>query len=333
MSLKKIAEAVGVSPSTVSRVLNNATSNCASQKLRDRIWSTAIDMKYIPNQNARLLKTGSINMKPNYCISLVLGRFDSLETDPFFTELFRSIEQELFLQFCTLHNIITANQLMESNYIAPSPDGYIILGRCPSKLLEKLKKVTQNIVGVGRNPSNFNIDEIICDGREAASMAMEYLISLGHKRIAYIGDCSFESRYIGYCETLLKYNFPMDYSLIIPTKQTQADGLDAMNKLSAQAECTAALCANDATAIGAIEALSAIHWRKRRKISIISIDNTAASQSTKPMLTTINVPKEDMGHIAVRILIDRIQRKHHECLRVELPCRLIIRNSCYQHID
>ena len=83
--------------------------------------------------------------------------------------------------------------------------------------------------------------------------AVEYLISLGHTKIAYIGDCSYESRYVGYCETLINHLLPIDYRIIIPTNQTEQEGSDAMRVLSGTGESTAVLCANDITAIGVLK--------------------------------------------------------------------------------
>lgn len=68
--------------------------------------------------------------------------------------------------------------------------------------------------------------------------------------------------------------------------------------------------------------------RARPELSVISIDNIALSQECRPMLTTINIPKEDMAHMAVQLLLDRMARRHREFVRIELPCRLIRRESC-----
>lgn len=329
MSLKKIAEMVGVSPSTVSRVLNNTVSTCASPELKERIWEAARQLNYTPNLNARNLKTGKQAVLPNYKIAVILARFHSLDDDPFFRELFQSIEETMFSYSCTLHAVESTKQTDFS--FLKEIDGVIILGRCSDDFLNKLKKYTRNIVGVDRNPTDYKIDEIICNGKTAAIKAMEYLLSLGHRKIGYIGDCSSESRYIGYCETLINHNIPMNYDYILSTNQTYDSGYQAMRKILEQ-DISAVFCANDITAIGALNALtepSSKHAKGRRKISVISIDNILLSQSSSPLLTTVNIPKEDMGKMAVTVLIDRIKHKHSECLRVEFPCKVIERDSCY----
>lgn len=329
MSLKKIAEMVGVSPSTVSRVLNNSGSSCASPALKEQIWEAANRIHYIPDANARNLKTGKKSSVSNYKIAVILARYNFLDTDPFFRELFQSIEEALFSYSCVLHSIENAE---DTNFsLLKEADGIIILGRCTEPFLNKLTKYSRNIVGIGRNPTNYKMDEVICDGKAAAIKAMEYLLSLGHQKIGYIGDCSSESRYVGYCETLINRRIPMNYNYIFSTNQTYESGYRAMQKLLEQ-DISAVFCANDISALGAMKALSesaSQTIQKNRKISVIAIDNIAASQTSSPLLTTVNIPKDDMGKIAVTILLDRIKHRHSEYLRVEFPCKIIERDSCY----
>lgn len=334
MSLKKIAEMVGVSPSTVSRVLNNTVTTCASPELKEKIWAAAHSLNYIPNSHARSLKIGDESIIPSYKIAIILSRFHSLDADPFFRELFQSIEEALLACSCLLHSVSTSGQTDLSSLT--TADGIIILGRCPDNFLNQLKKYTRNIVGVDRNPTDYKMDEIICNGKTAAIKAMEHLLSLGHQKIGYIGDCSSESRYVGYCETLIARSIPLNYHYICSTDQTFDSGFTAMQTLLQQ-DITAVFCANDISALGALKALSEQSSAKSDKrrtlktnfnISVISIDNIALSQTSSPPLTTVNVPKEDMGRMAVTVMLDRIRRKHSECLHVEFPCKIIERDSC-----
>lgn len=332
MSLKKIAEMVGVSPSTVSRVLNNTVPTCASPELKEKIWEAAHSLNYVPNVSARSLKAGKQANNADCKIAVMLSRFHSLDIDPFFRELFRSIEEALFSHSCILHSILSSEATQLD--ALESADGVIILGRCSEPFLTHVKKYTRNIIGIDRNPTDYKIDEIICNGKTAAAKAMEYLLSLGHTKIGYIGDCSYETRYIGYCETLIAHNIPLNYNYIRPTDQTYNSGRHAMETLAKQ-DITAVFCANDISALGAMETLANVlsqtpkNNRNSRKISIISIDNIASSQTCAPFLTTVNIPKEDMGRMAVTVLLDRIRHGHNEYLRVEFPCKIIERESCY----
>ena len=90
---------------------------------------------------------------------------------------------------------------------------------------------------------------------------------------------------------------------------------------------SAIFCANDATAIGVLKDLKQ-HKKRGYMPSVISIDNIAASEKTSPMLTTINIPKKEMAHLALNLLLDRKENGHSEIIRLELPCRLVERESC-----
>lgn len=325
MSLKEIAKRVGTTPSTVSRVLNNAYQSCASQELKDKIWSVARELNYVPNASARNLKKGADNLStPSLHISVLFTRTDMTQLDPFFLELCRHIESDLFSRQCIIDQISKADVVTIKK--AATSNGIILLGRCSEELLRQLKTANRNLVGIWRNPTNFDIDEIVCDGKKAATLAMEHLLSLGHSQIGYLGDCSYESRYVGYCDTLITHHLPINYPCIIPTHQTEDEGYIGMKKLLKEPNVTACLCANDATAIGALKALQE---QKSRKLSLISIDNIEDAQSTTPLLTTVNIPRLDMAHMAINVLLDRIQRKHTEHVRVEFPCRIVQRDSCF----
>ncbi len=328
MSLKKIANMVGTSPSTVSRVLNHKSSNCASKELQEKIWNAAIETGYQPNENARALRSGNVpeNNTKTLHVSVFFSRYRELQSDPFFENLLFCLKSELYKQNIQLDQILWGNEPDQS---ISEVDGVIILGRCSESLLKKVKKKNKNIVGIWRNSTDFLVDEVICDGKKAADMAVEYLISLGHKKIAYIGDCSFETRYVGYTETLISHDIPINYHLIKATDQTRDQAKQAMSSLLDDKEdFSAVFCANDITAIGVLDVLKS-KKRSNPYISVISIDDIEELCNREPYLTTIHIPREEMAHMAVKLLLDRIHKQHRETARIEFPCRLVERGSCF----
>ena len=300
MSLKEIAHRAGTSVSTVSRVLNQPDYKCKNPELEARIWAAAQEISYTPNTAAQTLKSGAPQIKTTpLTFDIFLTRFPSLSQDLFFSELFESLKKELLRQQCVPGKFLTlpevTSMLKEKSSFSVTDthaDGIILLGKCPAELISTLQNHYHNIVGIDRNPTNFDYDEVICSGTTAAVTAMNYLISLGHKKIAYIGDCSYEARYIGYYQSLISHNLPFD-----------------------------------STALGVFDCLQR-HRKKGYIPSVISIDNILESEQTKPMLTTIDIPKKEMAHHAVNLLLDRIHNQHSNAVRIELPCRLIVRESC-----
>lgn len=328
MSLKKIAELTGVSPSTVSRVLNNTSSTCASKEVRDKIFKAAREIGYQPNENARNLRNAFATPQTKRHVSIVLARIKTLDADPFFYELFRSLEIALMEHHTTIDYIIYADKELSQDI--SNSQGVIILGRCSHKLLRQIRTLNRNVVGIWRNSMDFDSDEVVCDGKKAAELAMNHLIALGHKNIAYIGDCSYESRYVGYCNSLIHHNIPMNYEWIRQTDQTGEAGSAAFRELlEISDEFTAVFCANDITAVNVLKLLEKVPRKRKRKISVISIDDIEQSQDTSPLLTTIHIPRAEMAHMAVTVLLDRIAKRHTEFIRIEFPCRIVNRSSCY----
>ena len=338
MSLKEIARIAGTSVSTVSRVLNQPDYKFKNPELESRIWAAAQEIRYTPNTAAQTLKSGTSLARTEekaMTFDIFLTRFPSLSQDLFFSELFEFLKKELLRQQCVIGKFLTLPEVTsmlneKSSFSATDKhaDGIILLGKCPSELISPLQNHYHNIVGIDRNPTDFAYDEVICNGTNAAITAMNYLISLGHKKIAYIGDCSYEARYIGYYQSLISHSLPLDYSNIYPTSQTREEGMKTMELiLQRDSLPTAIFCANDSTALGVFDCLR--HRRKKGYVpSIISIDNIRESEQTKPMLTTIDIPKEEMAHHAVKLLLDRIHNGHNSAARIELPCKLLVRESC-----
>ncbi len=331
MSLKQIASMTGFSVSTVSRVLNDTSPTCASPETRDKIWAAAREIGYHPNEAARKLKKPEESSDDPRSVTIILARVASLKTDPFFLDLFRRLEAELMKQNTIVDQVLYTEESLPKN--VSDSDGVIILGRCSKKLLDEIRTQKPNIVGIWRNSMDFDVDEVICDGETAARLAMDYLLSHGHTQIAYIGDCSYESRYVGYCNALIQNHISMDYQLICQTNQTREEAGKAFEELLAakvagKADFSAVFCANDVTAIRVLEILKEQKKSVRESISVISIDDIEESQDTKPMLTTIHIPRDEMAHMAVCLLLDRISRLHRDPIRIELPCRVIERESC-----
>lgn len=353
MSLKKIAQLTGTSISTVSRVLNHPEHRCNQPELSDKIWKAAAALHYAPNTTARNLRLGLDSEQSVFTVDIFLTRFDSMDEDLFFKELFRYVKDDLLKNGCALGDILHAMDILnldirpEDDAIIPfrpsgqhngntsmiarkSNSGLIILGKCPSKLIPILRKRYSYIAGIDRNPTDYEYDEVICNGTTAAEKAVNHLISLGHKNIAYIGDCTYEARYIGYYQTMLHHKLPLSHANVYPTKQTIEDGYLAMNAILKQTDRPSAIfCANDSTALGVLKALK--KYKMNYMPSIISIDNIEEAQHTTPMLTTIDIPKKEMAHLAIMLLMDQRKNNHTENVRIELPCRLIERESCTYH--
>ena len=349
MSIKKIAEKAGVSVSTVSRILNKPDYRCSVPGLREKVWSIAMEMNYVPNEAARNLKKGTQAKESKiWHIHVLMTRTDESRTDPFFTELLHIIESEIHGQNCILSKVWykpffsddrkcrreNLDQIIQGMYTETEgkKDGLIIIGRCNPLALKKLNQKYRSVVSVNRNSTNYEVDEVLCDGKKIAAMAVEHLISLGHRNIGYVGGCRNEDRYTGYLDALKQNHLDVIPEYVVESNQTEIEGFEAMEKLLKSEDCpTGIYCANDITAVGMLKCL-----RRCRNLyftpSIIASDDIEEAQYTKPMLTTVGLPKEEMGRFALYLLLDRMKGGHSGVVRMELSGKLLVRNSC-SHIS
>jgi len=335
MTLKEIAKEAGVSISTVSRVVNKQLTGAASKEVQDKIWDIVRRTGYTPNSMARTLKMGgSQNKMPaTRSIACLFARASDTVTDLFFTALARSIEKEAFKRnyvlkysFCAYDiNHPHTFRLISDNHV----DGVIILGRCDNALLKTLKIHFNYVAYTGLNSLDAKFDQIICDGQQAAVAAVKHLIQLGHTKIAYIGETKEENRYTGYQAALNAHRISYCNNYTANVIFSSEGGYQGAKKLlSSGCDATAYFCGNDVTAIGAMRAFQEANLSIPADISLISIDDIDTVQYLTPMLTTIHIPVEEMGQMAAKTLIDRIEGGHRLPIKIELPFYIASRNSC-----
>jgi len=341
VTLKDIAERAGVSISTVSRVINNDKNKPASHETAQKIWNLVREMGYVPNFHAKNLKSGKkLNPNLDKTIGCILASPKDTFKDHFFSQIMMGIQSEatqhgynVGYTFSYFEDKSTLFQHITSSKV----DGSIILGRINEEVLSFLQSKIKNLVYAGLNRIGRDLDEVICDAYEATCCAVEYLISLGHTKIGYIGEIPElgdnkiinEHRFRAFKDTLAKHNIPLEESYIKNITLSSKEGYDAMTEIIKTGILPSAIfCGNDITAIGAMKAIHKSGLKIPKDISVIGLDNIEVSEYFRPSLTTIHVPKEELGKFAVKLLIDRINGGHEINTLIKLPFKLIERESC-----
>ena len=115
MSIKKIAELAGTSPATVSRVLSTPDHRCQTPGLSESIWRIAKELHYLPNTAAQELRKGNTTCPAPFSVDIFLTRFDSLDKDPFFRELYVYIQDELQKNGCLLGEMLSTVDILHAN--------------------------------------------------------------------------------------------------------------------------------------------------------------------------------------------------------------------------
>ena len=337
MTLKEIAKEAGVSISTVSRVINNKNYHCSSPETEKIIWELVRKTGYIPNETAKNLKAistdGGTAAAKKRVISCLFPRTDINAQDQFFSAIERGVEKAAMGSGCTLGYSFSAIDVLdnidEKFFSRSDLDGIVVLGRFSEKLMTFFKNHTKNVVLVGLNVFSTQFDQVYVNGYKAAMKALGYLYNLGHRSIAYLGEVNNEVRFTAYLDFMKEHDLPVEPHQIWDCILSLQGGLAAGEKLLQAGQLpTALFCANDITAIGAMKAFRQAHLHIPDDISVISIDDIEMAQFITPSLTTIHIPKTELGKMVVKILMDRMDKGHSLKLRLELPCDLIIRNSC-----
>lgn len=181
MSIKHIARIAGVSPATVSRVLNNPNYHCSSEEMRTAILQAARQLHYVPNEAARNLKKGTVTPSKLRCLGILVTQGQE-GVEPFFQELVIFLEREIRHRGCVLSQIwyrpeflaeIDRNQL----------DGLLVVGTCSRRRMNALREQYRNVVAVNRNSANDTVDEVLCDTEEGFAEAARYALLLLLDRI------------------------------------------------------------------------------------------------------------------------------------------------------
>lgn len=324
VTLGMVAEACGVSPSTVSRILNGTA--VVSQEKRDAVDRAIAELGFIPNPIARGLAGGR---------TLSAGVVTQAIDSPFYGVALRGIEEELSQVgysplFVSGHWNAKEEQRCIDVLRSRRVDGIIVLtGRLSDEALRKLAK-EQPVVVTGRSIKAPGLYSLDFNDFEGARLATHHLLSLGHRQIAFIaGDPvhpDAQERLRGYRAALEAAGVRYKPSLVLPGKFHEESGLMAVERLIDSREpFTAIFAANDQMAFGASLALYRRGLRVPEDVSLVGFDDLAGAAHSVPPLTTIHQAAHELGRLAAQSLLQLLAGQKPTAVLPE-P-RLIVRSS------
>jgi LacI family transcriptional regulator len=328
VTIHRVAEAAGVSVSTVSRVLNNKV-DVAPETYR-LVQEVIEKLGYTSSLAARSLRSRSTNV-----LGLVL--FDIV--DPFSVQVMSGIDRAL--RELNHYDLIVYSSVDSKRKLAADRE------RRSVSLLDN--SITDGIIVVAPSAVTFanaspiviidpHIDNpdypaVFAQNREGALAVMHYLTGLGHQRIGFIGGRpelqSSADRLQGYTDGLLQVGLPLDPDLIQAGDYTTETALICtQNLLRLPRPPTAIFAANDKSAFGALEAARAAGLRIPDDLSVCGFDNIPESAYITPPLTTVDQSIAQMGFLAARLLIRLISEGEVVNNIYTIPTRLVVRESC-----
>jgi LacI family transcriptional regulator len=323
-----VADEAGVSDATVSRVLNNKGN--VRDSTRRRVLEAADRLGYIANVQARLLAGGKSRI-----IGLLVPGLDNA----YMAEIVRGIDLELsqadyeMILYTTRRR--SANEASYLQHIAQSvSDGLLLVVPLLSReYFHKLNELSYPYVLIDEFDETENSFSVDATNIQGAYDATQYLIELGHKRIAFIkgisGLHSAEQRYAGYLNALQAHDIPVRHDYIMDGDFLRQSGYEQTRKLLRLPEPpTAIFAANDIMALASMDAIRDENLDIPGDISVIGFDDIPQAYTTHPKLTTVRQPLEQMGRIGVQLLIKQLENPDRSPERITLATELIIRDTC-----
>jgi LacI family transcriptional regulator len=329
LTMAEIAKEVGVSTTTVSKVLNQQPG--VGAHMRARIQQVIEQHDYVQNHAARHLRKGQsglidlviMRLEGGYDLGIMHGIQDALEESGYRLVLFTTNEDEAI------------ERLWLRRMLDLSTDGVLLL--LPYERIGIANALqAQNIpfIAIGdRNEPTTSFPTIGSTIWLGGYTATEYLISLGHRRIGIITLplhlMTSRARLAGYREALERANIPVDPSLICEGTYLLGDGIQQTLALLDQPDPpTAIFAGNDAQAAGIYQALYQRNIRIPDEMSVLGFDDVMYTAQMSPPLTTIHQPLQEIGKMAANMLLRLIAGQQIESNHVELSTSLVIRESC-----
>ena len=325
MNLEQVARRAKVSTATVSRVLNNAS--VVKGSTRARVVKAIEELKYHPNLHARSLARGK---------SRTLGVIVSNLENPFFFDIYKIIESDAHARG---YEVLIANTDYRSEQLVTSVR--LMIGRRVAGLAAIVSEMAPELMrelAESRIPAVLydvgtpcgNVTNIRVNYRRGIEKVVDYLHSLGHRRLGFVGHHAV----LGPINERMKA--VLDAVARIPALEVRtavdADTLEGGRQaaraiLSSGFQPTALVCVNDITAVGALRELRERGLRVPQDVSVTGFDNVKLSEFCQPALTTVHIPRDQIGHIVCESLLPKTANGALADSEIVIDPELMLRDS------
>jgi DNA-binding LacI/PurR family transcriptional regulator len=325
ITIRDVAARAGVSHQTVSRVINNNAP--VSDLTRNRVLEAIEDLGYSPNAIARSMAKGRSSMLA--CISPNL-------TDYTFSSIIEGAEREArkngyYLVSSSAENELSFKDLLTELIKSRRVEGLLVINPYVDSRYQLINPKTAAVF-IGSHSRLKTISSVALDDFGVAKEATQYLIHLGHQRIAMVTgprveDCTLDRDH-GYKTALEEAGIPFDPSLVITGDWTATSGYEAIFQFEDQGELpTAVFAQNDRMAIGVLRAARELGLSVPDQLSVIGIDDMPLASYFDPPLTTMRQDMLEIGSQAAKLLIHSVEGDGFPREHLRIPAKLVVRNS------
>jgi LacI family transcriptional regulator len=324
VSMQDIADKVGVSKVTVSKVLRGQSDVSAS--MCAKVLETAKNLGYIYKDKIKEISEASkiIVLTPEH----FLGRNDS-----FYIKLFKVLSEKLDkLDIDT--KLIILDTASEKGMTVPdairnrAADGIIVMGQVSREYLKTLMGYDFPLIFLDFYYDGFDVSSIITDNFFGAYEITNALIREGHRKIGFVGNVNYTSsiqdRFLGYYKALLEYNIPLNNSWTLDDRADDGRWIDIPLPKDMP---TAFVCNCDEVALRFVNSLKQNGFRVPEDVSIAGFDDSAHSLQADPPITTVHVSIEDMAHLAIRTILKKIKNNTDSNNRMLVKGKIVYRKS------
>ncbi|MFZ0390584.1 MAG: LacI family DNA-binding transcriptional regulator [Calditrichia bacterium] len=331
-TIKDVAKKANVSVATVSLVIHNHTR--ISPETRRKVQRAIRDLNYHPTRSARRLVSQTSGNIGFICTDDHFSRSEPFYTQIFLGTEFQAREHEYYILLTTIPSDFNRKDKMPQFVLEKNVDGIIIAGKVPEIFIDRMEAYKMPLVFIDYYFDRKTDPVVLIDNMDGGRQAVEHLVQSGHRNIAFIaGDIqhpSIQERFQGYKMALDTAGIEFRERLTVTDRQypDRKNGYAAVKLLyERQTSFTAVFTCNDAMAIGVLQYLKEKNIAVPKDISIIGFDDVEADLALDPPLTTIRVPKIDMGIESVRLMMEILQNKSRLSRKILVPVELVIRKS------
>ena len=326
-TVKDVAQLAGVSTATVSRTLSNPDK--VQEATRIKVMSAAKKIGYAPNAMAR-----SLRRQESKTILVILADIGN----SFYSRVIHGIEDIAHREGYKIllgdagYDPVRALSYMEL-YDSKQVDGILLLtSEIAREVFENEARMKSlQVVMACEYIEDADWPLVMVNNREGAQHAVEYLVSLGHTKIATVMGPTFtpicNDRHQGYLDAMTKNSLELNSSYLIEGDFTFQAGVNAgLQLMQLEDRPTAVFCQNDVMAIGLMSSVREQGFNVPEDISVVGFDDIEFSEYCEPALTTVHQPREQIGEQAMKLLMDRLGHKK-AIVNQTLPTQFIVRKS------
>ena len=327
VTMSDIAKEIGVSTVTVSKALGDKDG--VGSELREKIKRKAEEMGYQFSGSAKIQKENL-----NYSVSVIVAKHFISDASAYYWVVYRYIVELLQKQnYYGILDVVSEDDEttceMPKSVSEKKVDGVIVLGQFSNSYVNALMSLGMPTVFLDFYTSRNDIDTVIADNFYGSYIITNHIMSLGHRKIGFIGSIgstsSIQDRYLGYYKAHIENRIRLNQAWVIEDRRPDGTGFTEYNLPNELP--TAFVCNCDEAAYLLINQLKSRGLRIPEDISVVGYDNHIYSTISNPRITTIDVNSYEMSNKTVEVVIRKIQDKNYRCGRVLVTGNLIERDS------